>query len=212
MSPEDISESASNEWVKQQWVCLAAMDESAMNETGSKVWDYTVKKFKRFSRPQSGCHWLNSPWAGIMSLAAMNEFGSNGWICNQWMSLSSTNDSAVESGINKFPMSLESINVIPKLMDEFGSNKWVWLAAMNDLAVMDESWSNEAEVNESGRNEWVWQQRISLTWMNESGRNKWVWQQRTIQTGMNESDRNEWVWQQRMSLTGWNESCRNEWV
>ncbi len=26
---------------------------------------YTVKKFKRFSRPQPGCHWLNSPWAGI---------------------------------------------------------------------------------------------------------------------------------------------------
>ncbi len=27
--------------------------------------DYTVKKLKRFSRPQPGCHWLNSPWAGI---------------------------------------------------------------------------------------------------------------------------------------------------
>ncbi len=26
---------------------------------------YTVKKFKRFSRPQPGCQWLNSPWAGI---------------------------------------------------------------------------------------------------------------------------------------------------
>jgi hypothetical protein len=26
---------------------------------------HTVKKFKRFSRPQPGCHWLNSPWAGI---------------------------------------------------------------------------------------------------------------------------------------------------
>ncbi len=24
---------------------------------------YTVKRFKRFSRPQPGCHWLNSPWA-----------------------------------------------------------------------------------------------------------------------------------------------------
>ncbi len=39
--------------------------------------------------------------------------------------------------------SLESINAIPKLMNEFGSNKGVWLAAMNDLAVMDESGNNE---------------------------------------------------------------------
>ncbi len=26
---------------------------------------YTVKKGSPFSRPQPGCHWLNSPWAGI---------------------------------------------------------------------------------------------------------------------------------------------------
>ncbi len=29
--------------------------------------DYTVKKGLPFSRPQPGCHWLNSPWAGIMT-------------------------------------------------------------------------------------------------------------------------------------------------
>ncbi len=36
--------------------------------TGRAYWresGYTVKKFKRFFRPQPGCHWLNSPWAGI---------------------------------------------------------------------------------------------------------------------------------------------------
>ncbi len=27
---------------------------------------YTVKKGKPFSRPQSGCHWSNSSWAGII--------------------------------------------------------------------------------------------------------------------------------------------------
>jgi hypothetical protein len=35
--------------------------------------DYTVKKGERFSRPQTGCHLLNSPWAGIIKLFPARE-------------------------------------------------------------------------------------------------------------------------------------------